>query len=88
MDAQFENSFADRVTVAEIAMLGGPDSMEDPGATDSVFQASKPRVEFLGALKDVHAIQCIRMDTAMQSSSEQASDTVIVRPNVLAQRWP
>lgn len=81
VDAQFENSFADRVTVAEIAVLGGPNSMDDPGATDFVFQASKPGVEYLGALKDVHVVHCIRMDTNVQLS-EQASDNVSRGPTI------
>ena len=41
--------------------------MDDPGATCFVFQAGEPSVEFLGTLKDVHALQCIQLDTDMQS---------------------
>ena len=38
MDTQFENSFAYRITVAEIAVLGGPDSMDDPGRPTLSFK--------------------------------------------------
>jgi len=40
--------------------------MDDPGATYFVFQASEPGVEFLGTLKGVHGLYCIRLDTYMQ----------------------
>jgi hypothetical protein len=48
-------------------MLGGPDTMDDPGATCFVFQASEPSIEFLGALKGIHVRYCIQMDTDAQS---------------------
>jgi len=56
VDAHFGDSFAHRLTIAEIAMFGRPDTMDYPGATHFVFQAGEPSVEFLGALKGVYAL--------------------------------
>jgi hypothetical protein len=67
VDAHLGDSFAHRFTIAEIAMLGRPDTMDYPGATHFVFQAGEPSIEFLGALKGVHAPHCIRRDTQVQS---------------------
>ncbi len=53
MDAYFKDSLAHWLTVAEIAMFGGPDTMDNPGAPHSVFQAGEPSVEFLGTLKGI-----------------------------------
>ncbi len=54
MDAHFGDACTHRLTIAEIAVLGGPDTVDDPGATHFVFQSGEPSVEFLGALKGVH----------------------------------
>ena len=47
-------------------MLGGPNTVDDPGATHFVFQGDESSVEFLGALKSVHTLHCIRPDTITQ----------------------
>lgn len=47
-------------------MLGGLNTVDDPGATHFVFQGDESSVEFLGALKSVHALNCIRLDTITQ----------------------
>ncbi len=55
-----KDAFTHRLTVTEITVLGGPDTVDDPGATYSVFQVSEPGIKLIGALKDVHVSQCIR----------------------------
>lgn len=67
MDAYFKDSIAHWLTVAKIAMFGGPDTMDNSGAPHFVFQAGEPSVEFPGTLKGIHALQCIRSDTNIQS---------------------
>ena len=66
VNAHFGDAFTHRLTVTEITVLGRPDTVDDPGATCSVFQFSEPGIKLIGALKDVHVPQCIRSDTDVQ----------------------
>jgi hypothetical protein len=70
VDAHFRDAFTHRFTIAKIAVLGGPDAMDDPSATRFVFQADKPRIEFFGAHKGIHATDSIQLDTYAQSGSQ------------------
>jgi hypothetical protein len=70
VDAHFRDSFNHRFTIANIAVLGGPDAMDDPSATRIVFQADKPGIEFFDALKGIYATAYIRLDTYAQSGSQ------------------
>lgn len=40
--------------------------MDDPSAAYFVFQSGEPSIEFLGALKGIHAQYCIQKDTYVQ----------------------
>jgi hypothetical protein len=40
--------------------------VSDATAAHLVFQCREPRVKFSGAVKGVHLVKCIRLDTIMQ----------------------
>ncbi len=83
MDAHFGDTFTHRLTVAEIAVLDSPDTMDDSGAPHFVFQAREPSVEFLRAFKAAHVLRCIRLNTATQYLlNVMRVLTVGERPNV------
>ena len=66
MDAHFKDSFANRLAVTEIAVFGRADAKDDAGTPHFVFPVGKPIVEFLGAFKGAHAMQCTGTQSLLQ----------------------
>jgi len=54
MNAHFGDPFTNRLAITKVAVFGRADAMSDTGAAYFVFQCREPRVEFDGAVKDVH----------------------------------